>query len=745
MADDAPTLFSPSHKLFLLDGMALTYRAHFALIRSPRYTSTGQCTSAVFGILGAVLDIIKKEEPSHIACVFDTADPTQRHIEYPEYKAQRDEMPEDLSSQLPLVDQLLDALNIPTIRIPGYEADDIIGTLAKQAAEDGFESWLVTPDKDYHQLVSEQIQIYKPGRRGGAPEILGVKEVLSEWEVERVEQVIDVLGMMGDSSDNVPGIPGIGPKTAKKLVAQFGSLEGLLDNIDKLKGKQKERVEQNVDQARLSKRLVTIQLDVPHSIELESLRRIGRNDDKLRPLLMELEFETFGKRLFGKSFSIADVRNASARQKRRSEIQQSLFDEPGDQKSLEDVPHEYTIVADGAARAELIRRLESASEFAMHVLPSASDPRKSRPVGLAFALKAHEAFFVSVPEEADERAALLDEFGEVFCSPTATRIGHEIKADLATLKWNGFEIDGPLVDTWLVHLMTEPEMQHSLESLAGLYLNYRTQEGIESMDLGELSLEQLSRRACERVDVTLQIHQKLRPMVSEREAEQVCFEVECPLVPALLSMEREGIKLDVDAIAAYSGVLQNEIDQLTERIHEAAGREFNIDSPKQLGVVLYEDLELEKKPKKTSTGQYSTRESELERLAAKHPIVADVLDYRNATKLKATYVDQLPHSVDAATGRLHTHYSQTWTSTGRLQSNAPNLQTIPVRKERGREIRAAFVPRDKDHLILSADYSQIELRIMAELSRDESMVAAFTNQEDIHSVTASKVFKVEPR
>ena len=315
MADDAPTLFSPTNKLFLLDGMALTYRAHFALIRSPRFTSSGQCTSAAFGMLGAILDIIKKEEPSHLACVFDTNDPTQRHIEYPEYKAQRDEMPEDLSSQLPLVDRLLEALNIPTLRIPGYEADDIIGTLAKQAAEEGFESWLVTPDKDYHQLVSDQIQIYKPGRRGGAPEILGVKEVLAEWEVERVEQVIDVLGMMGDSSDNVPGIPGIGPKTAKKLVAQFGGLEGLLENTDKLKGKQKERVEENVEQARLSKRLVTIQIDVPHAVEFESLRRIGRNDEKLRPLLMELEFESFGKRLFGKSFSVEDARSASARQK----------------------------------------------------------------------------------------------------------------------------------------------------------------------------------------------------------------------------------------------------------------------------------------------------------------------------------------------------------------------------------------------------------------------------------------------
>lgn len=350
MADDAPTLFSPTNKLFLLDGMALTYRAHFALIRSPRFTSTGQCTSAVFGMLGAILDIIKKEEPSHIACVFDTDHPTARHREFPDYKAQRDEMPEDLSSQLPLVDRLLDALNIPSLRMPGYEADDIIGTLAKEASQQGFEAWMVTPDKDYHQLVSDQIQIYKPGRRGGAPEILGVGEVLKEWEVERVDQVIDVLGMMGDSSDNVPGIPGIGPKTAKKLVAQYGSLEGLLDNIDKLKGKQKERVEQNIDQAKLSKRLVTIQLDVPHSIEFDSLRRIGRNDDKLRPLLMELEFETFGKRLFGKSFSVEDARSASARQQRRTEIQQSLFEAPSTEKSIEDVPHDYQIVTDAGTR-----------------------------------------------------------------------------------------------------------------------------------------------------------------------------------------------------------------------------------------------------------------------------------------------------------------------------------------------------------------------------------------------------------
>ncbi|MCS7470405.1 DNA polymerase I [Stieleria sp. ICT_E10.1] len=751
MADDTPNLFSPTKKLFLLDGMALTYRAHFALIRSPRFTSGGQCTSAVFGMLNAITDILTKEEPTHIACAFDTSEPTQRHLDYPEYKAQRDEMPEDLASQLPWIDKLFDALNIQTIRMPGYEADDVIGTLAHQASDQGFETWMVTPDKDYHQLVTDQIHVYKPGRKGGESEILGVKEVCEQWEIQRVEQVIDVLGLMGDSSDNIPGIPGIGPKTAKKLIAEYGSIEGVLENADKLKGKQKERVRDNAEQALLSKRLVTIQLDVPTEIDINALARQKRDDQKLRELLTELEFETIGKRIFGKSFSVASARSAVAREKRETQIQQSLFDEPSDETSIHEVAHTYHTLTTKQERAKLIRQLTEAKEFCFDTETTGLDPRTAVPLGIAISIKPHEAYYVVCPEDPDERSMMLAEFAELFADESVTKIGHNLKYDISLLKWNGIEVRAPLVDTMLVHTMTEPEMRHGLDSLSELYLNYKPiptsdligPKGDEQKNMADVPLKQLAEYACEDADVTLQIAKILQPMAIQRGVQQVCDEVECPLVPVLVDMEYNGITLDTDSLARYSDVLQAEIDDLQARIFSAVGHEFNVDSPKQLGVVLFEELQLEENPKKTATGQYSTREAELERLSGKHEIVRDVLDYRNARKLKSTYVDQLPAAVNPETGRLHTHYSQTWTATGRMQSNDPNLQTIPVRKERGREIRAAFVPRDEDHLILSADYSQIELRIMAELSGDESMIAAFAGGEDIHTVTASKVYKVE--
>lgn len=751
MADETPDLFAPTKKLFLIDGMALTYRAHFALVRSPRYTSGGQCTSAVFGMLNAITDLLTREEPTHIACAFDTSEPTQRHIDFPQYKAQRDAMPEDLASQLPLVDKLFDALNIKTIRMPGYEADDVIGTLAHQAAEQGYETWMVTPDKDYHQLVTDQIHVYKPGRKGGDAEILGVKEVCEQWEIDRVEQVIDVLGLMGDSSDNIPGIPGIGPKTAKKLVAQFGSVEGVLENADQLKGKQKERVQENVEQALLSKRLVTIQLDVPTDVNIDSLARTKRDDQKLKELLIELEFETIGKRIFGKSFSVASARTAVAREIRETQIQQSLFDEPSDEQTIADVKHDYHTVTTKEERTKLIEQIGRVKSFCFDTETTGLDPRTATPLGIAISLCKNEAYYVVCPTDPDERQAMLAEFAELFLDESIIKIGHNLKYDISLLKWNGIQVKAPLVDTMLVHTMTEPEMRHNLDSLCELYLNYKPiptsdligPKGDDQKNMADVPLEKLSEYACEDADVTLQIANILRPMAIERGVQQVCDEVECPLVPVLVDMEFNGITLDTESLAKYSVVLQSEIDDLQARIFAAVGHEFNVDSPKQLGVVLFEELELEEKPKKTATGQYSTREAELERLSGKHEIIRDVLDYRNARKLKSTYVDQLPAAVNPDTGRLHTHYSQTWTATGRLQSNDPNLQTIPVRKERGREIRAAFVPRDQEHLILSADYSQIELRIMAELCGDESMMSAFIAGEDIHTVTASKVYKVD--
>ena len=738
-------------KLVLLDGMALTYRAHFALARSPRLTSGGLCTSAVFGVLNTLLDIIAREQPTHMAVAFDTPEPTGRHSLFPEYKAHRDAMPEDIAKQLPYLDRLFAALRIPAIRLPGYEADDVIGTLAHQAAAEGFDVVMVTPDKDFDQLVTDRIVVMKPGRKGGEVEVAGVPQVLAKWEVERVEQVIDVLGMMGDSSDNVPGIPGIGLKTAQKLIAQYGSLESLLEHAHELKGKQRERIESHADQARLSKHLVTIHLDVPHQIDIYGLQVQPADDPQLKALMAELEFDTLGKRLFGNSFSSAANRALVIREKREQEIQSTLFDEIGQETTLHDVPHTYHIVRTAAERQALLAQLLEQPEIAFDTETTGLDPRTAIPLGLAFCFKKSEAYYVACPPNPAAARGVLEEFRPLFDKPHITWVGHNLKYDLTLLKWHGVEVRGSLFDTMLAHSMKEPEMRHGLDYLATLYLNYRPipiseligERGPNQKNMRDVPLEVIAQYAAEDADVTWQVAQALRPELARQGVEQVCYEVECPLVPVLVDMEYEGIRLDTEALQAFSNKLVPEIAELKQRIYAAAGHEFNIDSPKQLGVVLYEELQLERNPKKTATGQYSTRETELLRLSARHSIVADILEYRNAVKLKATYVDQLPAAVNPRTGRLHTHYSQTWTATGRMQSDNPNLQTIPVRKERGREIRAAFVPRNDDYLLLSADYSQIELRVMASLSGDAALIEAFQRNLDIHAATAAKVFKVD--
>ena len=751
MADETPDMFAEKKRLFLLDGMALTYRAHFALIRSPRFTSSGKCTSGVFGFVNAIMDIINREKPTHIVAAFDTPEPTQRHIDYPDYKAQRDAMPEDIAEQLPYIDKLLDAFNIQTIRMPGYEADDVIGTLAHQAAERDFDCWMVTPDKDYHQLVKENVFVYKPGRKGSQPEILGIAEVLEQWQVERVDQVIDILGLMGDSSDNIPGVPGIGPKTAQKLIAKFDTVENLLENTDQLKGKQKERVVENREMALLSKRLVTIQLDVPVETKLDSLQWESHDEDKLKALFMELEFDTLGKRLFGKSFSSATSRAKVIREKRESEIQATLFDEPVEEKSIHDVPHDYQVVETAEQRSELIEALSSQSTICFDTETTGLNPREALPLGIAFSYEKAKAFYVVIPVEREAAIAVLEDFRGIFESETIRKVGHNLKYDVTLLKWHGIDVRGELLDTMLAHSMKEPEMRHGLDYLASLYLGYKPiatsdligPKGPDQKNMRDVELSRLSEYACEDADITLQLADVIAPDIERRGVAEVCYQVECPLIPVLVDMEYQGIRLDTESLADFSQRLAGEIEDLQNQIFAAAGHEFNIDSPKQLGIVLYDELELVENPRKTATGQYSTKEAELERLAGKHEIVRNVLEYRNARKLKSVYVDQLPNSVNSTTGRLHTHYSQAWTATGRMQSNNPNLQTIPIRKERGRDIRAAFVPRDNDHLILSADYSQIELRVMADLSQDAGMMEAFETGEDIHRVTASKVYKVD--
>ncbi len=730
--------------------MALIYRAHFALIRSPRFTSSGACTSAVFGVANTVLDIINKCEPTHLGVAFDTREPTFRHEIFPQYKAQRDALPEDIAEQFPLVDRLFESLNITIIRQPGYEADDIIGTLSVEADKAGFQTFMVTPDKDYTQLVSDHVTMYKPGRQGSDVELLGVPEVLEKWEIGRVDQVVDILGLMGDASDNIPGVPGIGPKTAQKLIAKFGTLENLLDCTDQLKGKQKERIEEFKDQARLSKQLVTIHRDVPHDVALDDLKWGGYDKEKLKALFVELEFDSLGKRLFGNSFTAAPARQAVIREKREREIQSTLFDHPVEEKTLQDVAHDYQTIKTKKGRAELIKKLLRQERICFDTETTGLDPRTAFPLGIAFSFETSKAYYVVIPEEEDMASAVLNEFRPVFEYDAIAKVGHNLKYDITLLKWHGLEVQGELFDTMLAHSMKEPEMKHGLDYLAKLYLGYRPiptsdligKKGEEQRNMRDVPLEIVAEYACEDADVTLQVADAIQPDIEARGVAQVCYEVECPLIPVLVDMEYEGIRLDTNALREYSKVLELEIAELREKIFVAAGREFNIASPKQLGIILCEELKLVENPKKTATGQYSTRESELMRLAPKHQIVADVLDFRNASKLKSVYVDQLPDAVNPVTGKLHTHYSQTWTATGRLQSNNPNLQTIPVRKERGREIRAAFVPRNDDYLILAADYSQIELRIMAALSQDEAMVEAFKSQTDIHTVTAAKVYKV---
>lgn len=739
-----------SARLFLLDGMALLYRSHYALIRSPRMTSQGLCTSAIFGLVTTISDLIKREQPTHLAMALDTPEPTQRHLAFPQYKAQREEMPEDLSRQLPYLDRLLEALRIRCIRMPGYEADDVIGTLAKQAAQADIETWMVTPDKDYDQLVSEQIRIYRPGRKGAEFEKLGVGEVLRKWDIDRVEQVIDILGLMGDSSDNVPGVPGIGPKTAQKLIKRFDSIENLLANIDQLKGKQREMLATNADQARLSKQLVTIQLDVPHSLQLDQLRYQGPDLQLLQELFVELEFETLGKRFFGDDFSITRQTATLVRETRQREIQASLFGEPTTTNTIEDTPHQYHTVTDQAERAGLIAELLNQREICFDTETTGLNPHTATPLGLAFAFAPHTAYYVVCPDDPEGCQQVLEEFRCVFENPAITKIGQNLKYDISILKWQGISVVGPLFDTMLAHAMLEPEMRQGLDYLANLYLNYNPisikeligPDGKDQRSMRDVSLQRLAEYACEDADVTLRVARILESRLSAAGLRTVCYEVEFPLIPVLVDMEYEGIRLDSEALVQYAEKLAHEIGQLQTQIFAAAGHEFNIDSPKQLGVVLFDELQLEANPKKTATGQYSTREAELERLSSRHGIVAHVLEYRNAVKLKSTYVDQLPGYVDPRTGRVHTHYSQSWTATGRMQSNNPNLQTIPIRKARGKGIRAAFVARDENHLLLSADYSQIELRIMAELSGDQGMLDAFGSNTDIHAVTASKVYKV---
>ncbi|MEE1884527.1 DNA polymerase I [Pedobacter sp. VNH31] len=742
-------------KLFLLDGMALMYRAHFALSKNPRFTSGGINTSAVMGFANTLLDVLKKEKPSHIAVVFDTEAPTERHIEFESYKAQRQSMPEDLAAAMPYVMRLIEGFNIPIIVSDGYEADDIIGTLAKKAEKEGFQVYCMTPDKDFAQLVSENIFIYKPARMGNGMEILGVKEVLEKWEIEHVHQVIDILGLWGDAVDNIPGIPGIGEKTAKALIKQYGSVENIIANSADLKGKQRENVENFAEQGILSKKLATIILNVPIEFDEERFELTSPIKEILEPLFGELEFRTLGKRVFGDEFSVTEARAVSGQQG-------DLFAQPIEViRTDEDVPllasstienteHNYILVNTEAEHKQLLAQLMEQESVSFDTETTGTDANLVDLVGLSFSFKIHEAFYVPLPENREEVIKILSFYKPFFENEAIEKIGQNIKYDLLMLKWYGISIKGKLFDTMLAHYLIDPDTRHNMDVLSENYLGYTPisitkligSKGKSQLTMRDVPVEKVLDYAAEDADVTLQLSQIFKSKLHVLNATKLAEEIENPLIYVLADVEKEGIKIDSEALRNYSSELEIEIRKFEQIVYDKAGVKFNIASPKQLGEVLFDKLQLDPKAKKTKTGQYQTGEDVLVALASKSDIVKDILDFRQLQKLKSTYVDALPLLVNPKTGRVHTSFNQAVAATGRLSSNNPNLQNIPIKTERGREVRKAFIPRDENHIILSADYSQIELRVIAHISQEANMIEAFINNIDIHTATAARVYGV---
>ena len=737
-----------SKKLFLLDAFALIYRAHFALIARPIFTSKGVNTSALYGFTQTLLQILNEQKPTHIAVVFDTAAPTHRHKEFAEYKSQREEMPEDISAAIPHVRRMIEAFNIPILECDGCEADDIIGTLVKAAEKQGFTSYMVTPDKDFGQLVSANTFLYKPSRMGDGIEIMGVPEILNRWGIERTDQVVDILGLMGDTSDNIPGVRGIGEKTASKLVSQFGTVEQLLARTSELKGKIKETLEANREMALLSKKLATIHCDSPVDLDIEKLRLPERNDDAIKALCVEFEFNTIGKRLFGDDFKAGRGFGRPAEPKveatKSAELDFSTPAEPiitADLKSIKDIAHEYNEVT--GEKAELLLDLVlTLPSFAVALECSHPDPKQASITGLAISFQPHKAAYFEVPTEENARDLFFTRIGVFLQKPNATIIGHDLKRTLGALRWSGVCVNTTLFDTMLAHSLLEPDQRHNLQFLSESCLGYTPMPSAAAGELNLQSPDQNRERAMEEADLALQLHAKLQPQLKEKQQEKVFYEIEAKLIPALVEMEYEGIRVDAKALADFGEELGRLMVQYEKEIYQLAGTEFNLNSPKQLGEILFDRLKLVEKAKKTKTGQYATNEQVLQELAAEHPLVQRILDYRGVTKLKSTYVDTLPGAIWLKSGRIHTSFRQADTSTGRLASDNPNLQNIPIRTEQGREIRKAFVPRDENHLLMSADYSQIELRIIAALAKEAGLIEAFRQNLDIHTATAARVFGV---
>lgn len=755
-------------KLFLLDAMALIYRAHFAFQKTPRISSKGLNTSAVFGFANTLLEILAKEKPTHLGVAFDTPTPTFRHVQFEAYKAQRQEQPEDITVAIPYVKRLLEAMNIPILLMEGYEADDVIGTLVKKAARahEDMEIYMMTPDKDYGQLVEERIKMYKPAFMGKGVEILGPQEVCEKWGIENVSQVIDILGLMGDAVDNIPGIPGIGEKTAQKLIAEFGSVENLIANADKLKGKQKENVVNFAQQGLLSKELATILCEVPIEFHEESLRISEVNKEVLSPLLDELEFRTLRKRLLGEeSEPVVKEETVSAKvSKAAAAGQMDLFGGLVSEKPLAvtettleskqniySTIHQYHAVDTPELRQNLVHFLSLQEAICFDTETTSVDAVEAELVGLAFAYRKGEAFYVPVPADQAQAQAIVDEFRPVLENENIEKIAQNIKYDLMVLQRYGLTVRGKLYDTMLAHYLIEPEKRHNMDILAEDYLNYTPvsieeligKKGAKQGNMRDVELEKIKEYAAEDADITLQLKDRLHPILAENAVAVKLFEeVEMPLTQVLADIEMEGVRIDTEFLGNMSKELETDMRIVQDRVFELAGVEFNIGSPKQLGEILFEKLKLDPKAKKTKTGQYMTGEEILSKLESEHEIAKKILDFRELQKLKSTYVDALPLLVSPSTGRIHTSFNQAVAVTGRLSSTNPNLQNIPIRTPRGREIRKAFIPRNEEYLILSADYSQIELRIMAAFAQDESMIEAFNQGRDIHATTAAKVFNV---
>ena len=765
-------------KLFLLDAMALIYRAHFAFIKAPRITSRGVNTSAIFGFTNTLLEVLQKENPTHIAVVFDTPAPTFRHIQYEAYKAQRDAQPEDITFAIPQVVRLLEAMNIACLKIDGYEADDIIGTIAKKAKNDGFEVYMMTPDKDYGQLVEPDIYIYKPAFLGKAAEVLGVNEILERWQIQNVDQVVDMLGLMGDAVDNIPGIPGVGEKTAQKLIAEYGTVETLLERASELKGKLAEKVKENAHLAVLSKQLARIETNVPIDFEPQRLIRTEVNREAVSQLFDELEFRTLRKRVLGDDplpepyksvpaspkakpgqldlFSGNSEKAASPSAKSSpagepvSYESTPAFEDPGAMRTIAGTRHHYHIVDTPELRESLAAHLQLQTEFCFDTETTGTNALDAELVGLSFAYVPGEAFYVPVPADRTEAEQIVNTFKPVFENASIAKVAQNIKFDMQVLAQYGVFVEGQLSDTMLEHYLIEPDKRHNMDVLAEDFLRYSPisietligKKGVSQGNMRDVELQAIAEYAAEDADITLQLHKRLLPEVESRGARKLFERVEMPLVKVLMHMELEGVKVDLQSLKEMSSALQNDIRALETEIYQLAGSPFNINSPKQLGEILFEKMQLIKNPKKTKTGQYATGEEILSALENEHEIARKILDYRELQKLKSTYVDALPTMINPRTGHIHTSYNQAVAATGRLSSNNPNLQNIPIRTARGREIRRAFIPRNSDYRILSADYSQIELRIMAAFSGDSTMIEAFNQGQDIHASTASKVFKV---